>query len=193
MNLRARRTLIGFAAALLSITFVSACASARSDTRGITSAPRPIFHAPPLGGHVPPTADVAADRDELIGVLDSLHVRFDLAERSASRGARFVAIGAIVTAAIGASSPVFTSHEPTERKISQAGAAATGILAALATELQLSRKSEAQRNCKTAIYNALADVRIKYSSLSLPTTDEAWHDYLLFKDGIDRSIRSNCP
>jgi hypothetical protein len=95
-------------------------------------------------------------------------------------------------AAAGASSPGFSNHEPTERKISQASAAITGILAGIGAELQLTRKAEAHRRCTSTLYHAVADVRLRYGSLTLPSTDSAWTQYVAFKDSVDRSVRGNC-
>lgn len=176
-----------------AVLLLNACVSLQSDTQRLLAAPRPVFRPPPNGGHVPPVEDVAADRDELLAVLDSLHSQVDASERHSTKVAHMVTIGALVIGAIGAVSPIFSAVESTERKISQAASALTGILAGVGTELQLSKAAEAKRVCKAAIYHSVSDVRLRYSSLTLPTTDSSWSHYIAFKDSVDRNIRANCP
>ena len=180
-------------AALMSVMLLlNACASVQSDTQGVLVAPRPVFRPPPSGGHVPAVEDVAADRDELLTVLDSLHSHVGKEERHTTKVAHLVTVGALVFGALGAITPVFSNGLATELKISQAASAITGVLAGIGTDLQLTKKSEAQRFCKSAIYNAMSDVRLRYSSLTLPTTDSSWWQYIAFKDSLDRSVRVSC-
>jgi hypothetical protein len=190
--MRSRLLRSAVCALVMGAVLLDACAR-QSEVARLTSVPRPVFRSPPPEGHVPPIADVAADRDELIAVLDSLHSHYDRAARGSSRTARAVVIGALVAAAIGAASPAITDGDKAERKISQAAAAITGILAGISAELQLSKKSEAERLCTATLYHAVSDVRLRYSSLTLPTTDSAWTRYVAFKDSVDRAVRNDCP
>ncbi|HVZ47771.1 MAG TPA: hypothetical protein VG916_03235 [Gemmatimonadaceae bacterium] len=177
---------------IVPLVLLNACAARQSETDRLMAAPSPALAPHANGGHVPPVADVAADRDEMLAVLDSMHAHFDREERRTTRLARVVVIGALVTGAAGAASPVFSNDNVVERKISQAAAAITGILAGIGTELQLTRKSESQRQCKATLYHAVSDVRLRYSSLTLPATDSAWNRYVAFKDSVDRAVRANC-
>jgi hypothetical protein len=170
------------------------CASAgkTSEAERLMGAPKPITNAHLLNGHVPSQEVVLADRDELMGVLDSLYAHYSKESKRATTTSRWVALSALVVGGIGAISPAIVDGDKAERKLSQIASFVTALLGGIATEYQLSRKSEAHKACTVALYHAVSDVRLRYSPATLPTSDTAWNRYVYFKDSVDRAVNINC-
>lgn len=177
---------------VFALALPTGCVTGQSEAERLMSAPRPAIAGNVLNGHVPSIAVVSSDRDELLGVLDSLYGHYTHEEKRASLTARLVAVGALIAGGAGASSSAIVRGDRAERQFSQIASATTGLLAGIATEFQLSSKSQARRGCVTALYHAVSDVRLRYSPATLPATDSAWVRYLSFKDSVDRTVNISC-
>lgn len=172
---------------------ISACVRGPSEADRLLTVPEPVLQQGAAArGHAPSLALIESDRDETLKLLDSLYAHYSRDEQRVTSMSRAVALGALIVGAIGASSSALVDGDRAERKLSQGASALTALLAGLATEFQLSRKSEARKACTAALYNALSDVRIRYGNATLPATDSTWARYVLFKDSVDRAIHLNC-
>jgi hypothetical protein len=144
------------------------------------------------GGHVPAINVVARDRDELLGVLDSIHTHYAAREARTTRISRWLVVTEIVDLLLGAISPALTKEPDKRLAISEVSAGIALALSGLQAKLDLGRKSEVLRGCISTLYHGATDIRIRYSNATLPQTDSAWTHYIYFKDSLDRAIRVGC-